>query len=115
MPEDGIQRRRHPRYPCNVAVTVYLDSAIIQTRIPQISRGGCLIFPPLPAHKSPEIKLSLTLEDGLPSVNCKGEIVYTINDRGSGVAFTEISIYNQDRITSFFANQPSAEKPSGNQ
>jgi hypothetical protein len=113
MPEDGIQRRRHPRYPCDVAVTVYVDSTIIQARIPQISRGGCLIFPPLPAHKSPEIKLSMAFEDGLPPANCKGEIVYTIAARGSGVAFTEISIYNQDRISSFFAKPSSAEKPAG--
>jgi hypothetical protein len=113
MPEEGIQRRRHPRYPCDVAVTVYLDSTIIQTRIPQISRGGCLIYPPLPAHKSAEVKLSIALEDGLPLANCKGEIVYTINDRGSGVAFTEISLYNQDRITAFFEKQASGEKPPG--
>ena len=113
MPEEGIQRRRHPRYPSDLAVTVYLDSGVIQTRIPQISRGVCLIFPPLPAHQSPEIMLSFGLEDGLPPVNCKGEIVYTINARGSGVAFTEISVYNQDRITSFFAKEPSGEKPAG--
>ena len=113
MPDEGIQRRRHPRYPSDLAVTVYLDSGIVQTRIPQISRGGCLIFPPLHPHQSPEIKLSFGLEDGLPSVNCKGEIVYTVNDRGSGVAFTEISVYNQDRITAFFTKEPSAEKPAG--
>jgi hypothetical protein len=110
MPEEGIQRRRHPRYLCDVAVTVYLDSGIIQTRIPQISRGGCLIYPPLPGHKSPEVKLSMGLEDGLPPVNCKGEIVYTINARGSGVAFTEISLYNQDRITAFFEKPPPGGK-----
>ena len=113
MPEEGAQRRRHPRYLCDVAVTVYVDSTIIQARIPQISRGGCLIFPPLPAHKSPEIKLSMAFEDGLPPANCKGEIVYTIAARGSGVAFTEISIYNQDRITALFGKEPSAQTLPG--
>jgi len=110
MPDEGVQRRRFPRYPSDLAVTVYMDMKVVQTRIPQISRGGCLIFPPLPPHHSAEIKLSFSLEDGLPSVNCKGEIVYTVNDRGSGVAFTEISLYNQERITSFFAKPPTAEK-----
>jgi hypothetical protein len=110
MPEEGVQRRRFPRYPSNLAVTVYMDMKVVQSRIPQISRGGCLIFPPLPPHQSPAIKLSFGLEDGLPPVNCKGEIVYTVNDRGSGVAFTEISLYNQDRITVFFGKPPAGEK-----
>ena len=110
MPDDGVQRRRFPRYPSDLAVTVYVDMKVVQTRIPQISRGGCLIFPPLPPHNSAEIKLSFSLEDGLPPVNCKGEIVYTVNARGSGVAFTEISLYNQERITAFFAKPPAAEK-----
>ena len=112
MADEGIQRRRFPRYPANIEVTVYLDSGAIHTLMPQISRGGCLIFPPLPPHQSPDIKLSFHLGDGLPSINCKGEIVYSITDRGTGVAFTEISLYNQDRITQFFEKQPSAQRPA---
>jgi len=48
----------------------------------------------------------------LPSINCKGEIVYSISDRGTGVAFTEISLYNQDRITQFFEKQLAAQRPA---
>jgi hypothetical protein len=85
----------------------------IPARINQVSRGGCLIFPPLPAQQSPEIKLSFRLGDDQGPVNCKGEIVYSINDRGTGVAFSEISLYNQDRISEFFAQQPAAEQTPG--
>lgn len=113
MADEGIQRRRFPRYPANLDVTVYLDSGATQTHMPQISRGGCLIFPPLPPHQSPAIKLSFQLGDGLPSVNCKGEIVYSVRDRGTGVAFTEISIYNQDRITEFFEKPQAAGQAAG--
>jgi len=104
------QRRRFPRYQCNLEVTVYLDSKCIQAGIRQVSRGGCLIFPPLPPHHSSAIKLSFQLGNGLPPINCKGEIVYSISDQGTGVAFTEISLYNQDRITDFFEKQLAAEK-----
>lgn len=110
MADEGIQRRRFPRYPANIEVTVYLDSGASQTHMPQVSRGGCLIFPPLPPHQSPSIKLSFSLGDSLPPINCKGEIVYSISDRGTGVAFTEISLYNQDRITQFFEKQLPARR-----
>jgi len=113
MGEGGIEKRRFPRYPCGVRVTVYMDSGVAQTRISQVSRGGCLIFPLLPHYKSPEVKISFALLEGDPPINCKGEIVYSIKDRGTGVAFTEISIYNQDRITEFFETIQPAEKPAG--
>jgi hypothetical protein len=112
MSDGPIQKRRFPRYRADLEVTIYLDSKCIQSRIPQVSRGGCLVFPPVPPHQSPAIKLSFRLADGLPSINCKGEIVYSINDQGTGVAFTEISLYNQDRITDFFEKQQAAEKPA---
>ena len=49
----------------------------------------------------------------MPSVNCKGEIVYSVRDRGTGVAFTEISIYNQDRITEFFEKRQAPGQVAG--
>jgi c-di-GMP-binding flagellar brake protein YcgR len=110
MPEDGIQRRRFPRYPASLDATVYLLSGALTAHITQISRGGCLIFPPLPPQSSPAIKLSFQLEDDMPSVNCKAEIVYSIVDRGTGIAFTEISEFNRDLIRSHFEKEPAAEK-----
>jgi hypothetical protein len=111
--DSAPQRRRYPRYRTDLEVTVYLGTKAVPARISNISRGGCLIFPPLAIQQSAEIKLSFRLEDDLGPVNCKGEIVYTINDRGTGVAFSEISIHNQDRITEFFANQPAMDQSPG--
>ena len=102
MSGEPVQRRRYPRYRCEVPVTLYLGSKMAESRIVNISRGGCLLFPPFPPQVSPEIKLSFRLDDDEPPINCKGEVVYSIGDRGAGVAFTEISIFNQDRITSHF-------------
>ena len=113
MGDEGAQRRRYPRYSCDLRVTVYMDTGVAQTRISQVSRGGCLIFPLLPSHKSPEVKVSFALLEGDPPINCKGEIVYSVKDRGTGVAFSEISIYNQDRLTEFFEKTQPAEKAAG--
>jgi len=113
MGAGGIEQRRFPRYSCDLRVTVYMDSGVAQTRIAQVSRGGCLAFPLLPASKSPEVKVSFALVEGDPPINCKGEVVYSVKDRGTGVAFPEISIHNQDRITEFFEKIQAAEKPAG--
>lgn len=111
MPDEGIQRRRYPRYPASLEATVYAASGAIQAHIAQISRGGCLIFPPLPPQATSQIKLSFSLGGDTPFINCKAEIVYTIMDRGSGIAFTEISEFNRDLITDFF-EKSALEKPS---
>ena len=110
MADEGIQRRRFPRYPTSLDATVYLATGAIEARIVQISRGGCLIFPPLPPQPSPGIKLSFQLAPDMPSINCKAEIVYTIMDRGSGIAFTEISEYNRELIRDHFEKEPAEEK-----
>ncbi len=114
MPEPApqSQRRRFPRYRTDLAVTVYLATGATVARISQISRGGCLIFPPLPAKVNPAVKLSFRMAEDLPFVNCKGEIVYSVMDRGTGVAFTEISQFNQDLITEYFEKQVAAGKIS---
>jgi len=75
---------------------------VVTCNIVTISRGGCLVSPPLGPQASPECKLSFHLDEGEPPINCKGEVVYTIGDLGTGVAFTEISLYNQDRISGHF-------------
>jgi PilZ domain len=111
MPEDGIQRRRFPRYPTSLEATVYLGIGALQAHIAQISRGGCLIFPPLPPQSSPAVKLSFQLAEDMPSINCKAEIVYSIVDRGTGIAFTEISEYNRDLIRDHFEKQPAEPSP----
>ena len=110
MPDEGIQRRRYPRYPTSLDAKVYLSAGALQAHITQISRGGCLIFPPLPPQPSPAIKLSFQLGEDIPSINCMAEIVYSIVDRGTGIAFTEISEFNRDLIREHFEKQSAAEK-----
>lgn len=113
MADQGASRRRFPRYPASLEATIYLAAGAIQAHITQISRGGCLIFPLLPPQSSPGIKLSMQLSEDLPYINCKAEIVYSVVDRGTGIAFSEISEHNQDLITGFYEKQPATEKPLG--
>jgi hypothetical protein len=37
-------------------------------------------------------------------------MVYSMSDRGTGVAFTEISLYNQELITSYYESKPTTGK-----
>ncbi len=110
MAYEGDLRRRHPRYAAEVDAIIYLSPTPLQVRIVSLSRGGCLIFPPLPPIPDSSLRISFRLSPDEPYINCKGEAVYTIADRGTGVAFTEISLYNQDRITEFFEKRLSAGK-----
>jgi len=108
MGEPRIEKRRHPRYHTDVEIIIYQGQETLQGRVRQISRGGCLIYPPLPPLPSQPLRLSFRLKEDAAYINCKGEVVYTFADKGTGIAFTEISIYNQDLITEHFENQTSA-------
>ena len=69
------------------------------------------VYPPLPAEQTTDLKISFRLGEGAPYINCKGEIAYTIADRGSGVVFTEISEYHRDQITEHFEKQVAPKQP----
>jgi hypothetical protein len=107
MEEKSPEKRKSCRYPAALEVTIYEGGRTAQGQIVQISRGGCLLkMPPPPVAQGLEMRLTFGLSADLPSINCKGEVIYYIADRGMGVAFTEISTYYQDLITSYFEKQP---------
>lgn len=108
MDESSFQKRRYARYKTDLEVIINRDPDPIHARITQISRGGCLILPPLPSLPTPHIRMTFRLAEGLPSINCMGEIIYSIAERGTGVALSEISEYNQEMITRFFEKQAPA-------
>ncbi len=110
MSQEGSNQRRHPRYHTDVPVIIYEAADAVESHITQISRGGCLTLPTLPPQSNPGIKMSFRLSEQLPFINCNGEILYTIKDKGTGVAFTEISQFNKDLITEYFENSLAAEK-----
>ncbi len=106
-----VSRRRFPRYSTAAEVMIYQGQNLIKARMKQISRGGCLVFPQLPPTGNEALRISFHLSPELPFINCKGEVVYSFPDKGTGIAFTEISEYNQDQITSFFEKQLAAQRP----
>ena len=107
MEVQPLQNRRFRRYPADLETIVYQGGGTARGRIVQISRGGCLLKMPAPAApQGVVLRLSFRFGEDLPNINCKGEAVYYVVDRGAGVAFTEISAYNQDLITSHFEKQP---------
>ncbi len=107
MEEEPSGKRRFRRYPADLEAIVYQGGGTAEGRIVQISRGGCLLrLPPPPVAQGIEMRMSFRLGADLPSINCKAESLYYVADRGAGVAFTEISAYNQDLITNYFEKQP---------
>ena len=108
MDEHSESRRKYARYATDLEVTIHREDGVIGGRIVQISRGGCLIYPALPTDLAPHVKVSFRLSDQLPPINCHGEIVYNIADKGTGVALIEISEYQQDLITQHFEAQQAA-------
>jgi hypothetical protein len=109
MAEGYSPVRRFPRYHTGLDVAISNGTQAMQGRITQVSRSGCLVSPALPSQQDPEVRLSFRLTTDSPPINCKGEICYTIADRGTGIAFTEISIHNQDLITQHFEKQAAGE------
>ena len=71
MEEPSVQNRRHPRYLADLEVIIYRQEDAIRAHIAQISRGGCLIFPPLPDPAASQLKMSFRLGEDLPYTNCK--------------------------------------------
>ncbi len=113
MPTEEAAKRRFPRYHTNAEIIIYQSSTTLSGHIVQISRGGCLIFPPLAAQSTASVRVSFRLAEDLPFINCIGEVVYNFRDKGTGVAFTEISAHNQDLITEYFEKRLAAEKSAG--
>ncbi len=113
MQGSAAPTRRHPRYVVDLEVIIYRPGDALRARVTMISRGGCLIFPPLSDPTSSTIKMSFRLTEDQPYINCKGQVVYSVQDRGTGVAFTEISQHNQDLITDYFERRVAAEKQPG--
>ncbi len=110
MPEDASSKRRYPRYHASLDVTVHDGSHDMRARITQISQGGCLVTPCLEAPASSDLRLSFKLSEDVEAINCKGEIVYSISDVGTGIAFTEISLRSRELIAQHFAKQRAAGK-----
>ena len=107
MEKESSPKRGCRRYPADLETIIYQGGGTARGKIVQISRGGCLLkLPPRAATQGVEMRLSFRLGADLPNINCKGEALYYVADQGVGIAFTEISVYQQDLITSYFEKQP---------
>jgi hypothetical protein len=105
MDGKSLQPRRFERYKVDLEVVIQGQGGPIPARITQISRGGCMVFPALPPQPTPFLRLSFRLSPELPPINCIGEIIYSIEERGTGISLAEISENNQDMISQHFGGQ----------
>ncbi len=101
---ESVEHRQYPRYKARTLVTVtMLDGKIHQRSILNISGGGCLVSPPVleSAHAGGSVSFQVG-ETHVP-IRADAEIIYTNYDRGTGIAFTQISEPNRKFIDSFFS------------
>jgi PilZ domain len=104
MDEKSYKPRRYARYPTNLDVVIHVQPEPIHAHLLQLSRGGCQILPALPPQPTPFVKMSFRLSQELPSIDCVGEIIYSIEGKGTGIALSEISEENQEMISTYFEN-----------
>ena len=98
-------RRQYPRYKTNFPATLTTNKGEFQTYIIEISRDGCLMFPPILQFTDPNVDITFQLDEGLPSLRTSGQIIYTIHNLGSGIAFSGLSEMERDAIVRFFSGQ----------
>ena len=98
-------RRQYRRYKTNVPATLTTDKSAFQINMIQISRDGCLVFPPILQFTDPKVNLTFQLDEGLPSFRTTGRIIYTIHSLGSGIAFSGLSEMERDAIDRFISGR----------
>ncbi len=96
-------RRQSARYKTNVPATLTTDKSESQIDIIQISRDGCLVFPPIPQLTDPNVDLTFQLGEGLAYFRTACQIIYTIHNLGSGISFSGLSEMERDAIDRFIS------------
>ena len=105
MDEKSYKPRRYERYATSLDVVIHGETEPIHAHITQLSRGGCQIIPALPPQPTPFVKMSFRLSKDLPSIDCTGEIIYSIEGKGTGIALAEMSEDSQEMISAFFEKE----------
>ena len=103
LTEEEPGRRQSARYKTNVPAILTTDKSENQIDIIQISRDGCLVFPPILQFSDPNVNLTFQLDEGLPSFRTSGQIIYTIHSLGSGISFSGLSEMERDAIDRFIS------------
>ena len=104
-PAEQPGRRQYPRYKTNIPATLTTDKGEFQINIIQIGRGGCLVFSSLLLFTLPKVDLTFQLDEGLPLFRITGRILYTIHNKGTGIAFSGLSGMERDAIERFLSGR----------
>ena len=102
-PAEPPGKRQHPRYKTNIPGTLTTDKGEFQIDIIQISRGGCLVFSSIVLFTDPKVDLTFQVDEGQPLFRTTGRIIYTIHNKGTGIAFSGLSKMEGDAIDRFFS------------
>ncbi len=101
--ETQAGKRRYPRYESNIPVKLAADGSESERTITQISRAGCLISPSTPDVSQAGVTISFRLDKELNPILTRGEVIYTVYEKGIGIAFKGIAESDGSTIESFFS------------
>lgn len=98
-PEFHGERRKTPRFKCDVPVEIRPDGqANMWGKASDISLGGCFVEMPIPLSKDAKFEIALWL--GQTKVRLRGEVASSAPGFGIGVRFVGVSATDQDRLRS---------------
>ncbi|MCB0366877.1 MAG: S8 family serine peptidase [Bdellovibrionaceae bacterium] len=86
---DPVNRRRHPRYDIQTAVTMNLDGRKLVGEVSSISLGGVRIDTNAWLDQGGVVNMTITSPDGKDQVQVEGKVVWSEAQKSYGVAFDE--------------------------
>ena len=90
MPSD-IDKREHPRKPFLAEAALEFASGKYQSRISELSLGGCYVDSIASVKQGEQISLTITFGSGV-SERFTGEVAYVIQGMGFGIRFVDITM-----------------------
>ena len=96
--------RSSERVPYYVEVTLESSSGKLETRISDISPGGCYIDSTATVNSGEKVAFELKRPDGT-SLRFTGTIAYVLDGFGFGVQFTDLSDQQKAAIDEIIANR----------
>ncbi|MCB0386640.1 MAG: S8 family serine peptidase, partial [Bdellovibrionales bacterium] len=86
---DPVNRRRHPRFDIQTAVTMNLDGRKLVGEVSSISLGGVRIDTNAWLDQGGVVNMTITSPDGKDQVQVEGKVVWSEAQKSYGVAFDE--------------------------
>ncbi len=105
MVEDGLKRRRFPRYPTLISVRYYTSMGQFSGLVENLSSGGLFIATQRPLPPGTMLRMEISNPDTRQLIKLKGRVMWdrhvsisSTERRGMGIQFEDIGATERTRI-----------------